>query len=62
MTSTESKRDERGLKYPSEDGSIVSLDDSSDRDGELPVVELAKTDVDGVLDASSEEEESSGVF
>lgn len=62
MTSTESERDESVLKDPSKDGSVVSFDDSSDRDGELPVIELAKTDVDGVLDASSKQEEGSGVL
>lgn len=54
MASTERQRNERVLKDPSKDRSVVSFNDSSDGDGELPIVQLTKADVDGVLDASSE--------
>lgn len=54
MPSAEGERDDRVLEDRAKDRSVVSLNNSSDRDGELPVVQLAKTDVDGVLNASSQ--------
>ena len=62
MPPAESERDDGPLEDGSKHRPVVSLGDPGDRDGKLPVVELLEADVDGILDAPTEEEEGSRVL
>jgi hypothetical protein len=63
MSARKSKRDYRVGEYPLDKRTLCSvLDNSGERECQLPVVKLSEDDCDSIFWASSEHEECSCVF
>lgn len=62
MTAGKDAGEDRRPDNRLEHRAVVALDDAGERDGELKVVELLDADVDRILEATTEQEESGRVF